>query len=604
MGQTASTIDESNPQPAEFTFEKAAELEVDIDKVNGVHEHDVTASVDVPENVEADDRDDAPGASEKRPSKETQRVKSRPKKVKPKKSKEDEIDQEHAKQDLLAYLEIVGENASNLPLTWRDDPQLGRTVSTLTSKEYAKKADAFIPCDIRIIGATSANYDRTADLPINNRMQIGEKATEPGLSLGGPICNSLLKALYDHENSDIVEDSIVDAYDFAVEDNMFDDDDASLGAESIGSFQFEETLAGAALSWSTLLRKMKDEMEDQGHPQVPILTSSRRFDLDEAVHLLPGNFNPKLNRKFALLVGCNYTRKSGELQNSHNDIEVMKDYIVNVHGFPESNDYMTVLMDDGGGHEKPTHRNIIHALKSIALRSRPGDAVFIQFAGHGGRISDLSAETDCYDEVFAPVDFQKKGLISEKTIFRSLLVSMAEDVTVTMLLDSCDTGIVFDMPFSWETRNDNGETLAKLSLNDNFSFVRFLSVVKQMYDSSITGEGDELDSDDEEFNRKKNSLISALGDTLKGVAYEAEIEVQNFTKKTTKIVKKMIKVAKEIDDDSFGDDRSGDDGSYHDDHVAARSASFDDGNYDYSDDDSGDEFSDDDYEGRIRRNYS
>ena len=83
-----------------------------------------------------------------------------------KKKKEDEIDQEQAKQDLIAYLEILGENATNLPLTWRDDPQLGRTISTLTTKEYARKADAFIPCDLRIIGATTVDAPRNADVPI------------------------------------------------------------------------------------------------------------------------------------------------------------------------------------------------------------------------------------------------------------------------------------------------------------------------------------------------------------------------------------------------------------------------------------------------------
>ena len=83
-------------------------------------------------------------------------------------TKEDTIDQEQEKQDLLAYLEIVGEHSSNLPYTWRDDPQLGRTVTTLTSKEYAKKADAFIPCDIRVIAASSCNLDRTSDRQIED----------------------------------------------------------------------------------------------------------------------------------------------------------------------------------------------------------------------------------------------------------------------------------------------------------------------------------------------------------------------------------------------------------------------------------------------------
>ncbi len=90
------------------------------------------------------------------------------KKGKIRKFKEDEIDQDQENRDLLAYMQIVGENASQLPYTWRDDPLLGRTVSTLTAKEYAKKADAFIPCDIRVIGSTSNALDRTVEREISD----------------------------------------------------------------------------------------------------------------------------------------------------------------------------------------------------------------------------------------------------------------------------------------------------------------------------------------------------------------------------------------------------------------------------------------------------
>ena len=79
--------------------------------------------------------------------------------------KVDQIDQEQARLDLAAYLEIVGENADDLPLTWRDDPELGRSVSSLTAKQYAMKADAFIPCDVRVVGSTCTLYGGTLELP-------------------------------------------------------------------------------------------------------------------------------------------------------------------------------------------------------------------------------------------------------------------------------------------------------------------------------------------------------------------------------------------------------------------------------------------------------
>lgn len=439
-------------------------------------------------------------------------------------------------------------------------------------------------------------------------MNINEKVAEPGRTEGGAVCNSLLKALYDFENGEVVvdDDHQADTFDYAIDDNLFDDDEASIEEDaSFGSLQFEQTAGTATLTWSSLIRKMKDEMEDQGHCLVPTLTTSRKFDLNEPVHLLPFDFNPKLNRKFSLFVGCNYKGHYGELRNSHNDIKVMKDYVVNVHGFPEHEDYMTVLLDDKK-HEKPTHQNILAALKQIALRTRPGDAVFIQFTGHGGRVMDAPSSGDTYDETFAPSDFKRRGLISEKSIIRSLLVRMAEDVTVTMLLDSCDTGFVFDMPYSWETRTDNGETLAKLSLNDNFSFARFLDVVTRMYDSNPDriGAGEESSDEEEDaFVQQNNNILGkAIGATLRDVAQDAELEFKNIAKKTQRIVNKMVEAAREevVQDHPEDYDDYRNEESFED-YDGEQRNSYDDDEYS---DESDDDYSHDSYEGRIARNYN
>lgn len=67
--------------------------------------------------------------------------------------------------DLMAYLQVVANNSSNLPLTRRDDPELGRTVSSLTAEEYAYKCAAFVPSNVRIIGGQFGKYGRVWDLP-------------------------------------------------------------------------------------------------------------------------------------------------------------------------------------------------------------------------------------------------------------------------------------------------------------------------------------------------------------------------------------------------------------------------------------------------------
>jgi hypothetical protein len=75
----------------------------------------------------------------------------------------------------------------------------------------------------------------------------------------------------------------------------------------------------------------------------------------------------------------------------------MKKYIMDVHGFQESN--ITVLMDDGN-HIAPTRENILNAYNKIVSESRSGDVVFCHYSGHGGKMKDDNGdEKDGHDEV-------------------------------------------------------------------------------------------------------------------------------------------------------------------------------------------------------------
>ena len=295
----------------------------------------------------------------------------------------------------------------------------------------------------------------------------------------------MLKVLYDSAN-----DAADAAQTKKASDALFDDDEdeeSVLGksVKSVHSLEFAPSNP-ATISWATLLRLMKAEINDIEHAQTPTLSTTRKFDLNQPFSIVPDGFNPRQGKKRSLLIGCNYTNIHGaELKASHDDIGSMKDYIVNVHGFPETDDLMTVLLDDDK-HKHPTHLNITEAFKALSEQSQPGDAVFVQFSGHGGRVLDspIESEAESYDEVIVPSDYKVSGLIRDTLIFKTLLAPMKYGVTVTILIDSCDTGMVLDLPYRWNTKNDKHDSVAKLSLNDDFSFVRFLKVVRTLYESS------------------------------------------------------------------------------------------------------------------------
>lgn len=111
-------------------------------------------------------------------------------------------------------------------------------------------------------------------------------------------------------------------------------------------------------------------------------------------------------------------------------------------------------MDDGE-HTSPTKKNIVDAFEMITKYSQPGDVVFISFAGHGGRVEDISGdEEDGFDETLIPVDFASAGQIVDDDILELLVKPMRKGVTTTVLIDCCHSGTVMDLPYTFGA-NDN-----------------------------------------------------------------------------------------------------------------------------------------------------
>jgi hypothetical protein len=94
--------------------------------------------------------------------------------------RDDQIQVNLAMADLMAYLQVVANNSNNLPLTPRDDPELHRMVSNLSSEEYARKSAAFIPADVRVIGGSFLKYGKVWDLPTSEEYTALDGAQEPG----------------------------------------------------------------------------------------------------------------------------------------------------------------------------------------------------------------------------------------------------------------------------------------------------------------------------------------------------------------------------------------------------------------------------------------
>lgn len=95
----------------------------------------------------------------------------------------------------------------------------------------------------------------------------------------------------------------------------------------------------------------------------------------------------------------------------------------------------------------PTYANIVDGFKKVTEMARPGDQVFIQYSGHGGRAATTEAfhevkGIDGIDEVLVPMDLgNSEGNYLRDTELHYLLSVMVDKaLLVTLVLDSCHAG--------------------------------------------------------------------------------------------------------------------------------------------------------------------
>lgn len=149
-----------------------------------------------------------------------------------------------------------------------------------------------------------------------------------------------------------------------------------------------EKKEGATDSWTDTLGQMAKILKSMNFDQTPTFTSSRKIKTNSPMQIVPEMSSGK---RRALLIGINYTGQRGELTAPHNDCMNIKNFLIQMHKFRESE--MMILMDDGV-HQSPTKENIENAFILLTKYSQPGDINFISFSGHGGHTPDLDGDEE------------------------------------------------------------------------------------------------------------------------------------------------------------------------------------------------------------------
>lgn len=147
-------------------------------------------------------------------------------------------------------------------------------------------------------------------------------------------------------------------------------------------------------------------------------------------------------KKKALLIGINYTGTSNELYGCINDMNSIKERIMQ-NGFNESD--INMLTDNAS--IKPTKSNILSAFTNLLKGAQPGDFLFFGYSGHGSYSIDRNGdEKTGYDQMIVSLDF---NLIVDDDFKKIIDANLKSGVTLFAMFDSCFSGSVLDLRYQF-----------------------------------------------------------------------------------------------------------------------------------------------------------
>lgn len=197
---------------------------------------------------------------------------------------------------------------------------------------------------------------------------------------------------------------------------------------------------GEKLSWAALIRDMKSSLNDKGLDQVPELLTTHNVDVEnEIAYVVPTNCTGK---KRAVLIGVTY--KDGNNGSANEDVIRVRDFLNNTQGYSQEN-MVTLMVDDV--HLDPTKKNIRSSLLEAA-KADPGDSVFVYISGMRGSVQ-LKDVKDDGDDGYRNSLICMDGKISQDDIIRNFVQKTDSGVEVTILMDCCNQGSAFDLPYRY-----------------------------------------------------------------------------------------------------------------------------------------------------------
>ncbi|KAJ7762586.1 caspase domain-containing protein [Mycena metata] len=214
---------------------------------------------------------------------------------------------------------------------------------------------------------------------------------------------------------------------------------------------------------------MEDVHPDRWHAGGQLSPLPEEIQQPESPSLPAASKSPMVRKK-ALLIGIRNSATPGyeELEASHSDVSAMRDMLLDMWGYTESQ--ITVLVDDNvEGHVQPTRVNILRAIANFVKDVKEGDHLLFHYAGHSTQIDNprSNSEEDGKDECLVPMDGEHNKIVDNE-LHACLIKPLPAGSHLVAILDTCHAGSLLDLkhyrcnrvPVPWIWRgNRNSEDI-------------------------------------------------------------------------------------------------------------------------------------------------
>jgi hypothetical protein len=163
--------------------------------------------------------------------------------------------------------------------------------------------------------------------------------------------------------------------------------------------------------------------------------------------------------KRALLIGINYySNPQIQLNGCIDDVNNVRSVLIDAYDYDLAN-IITLRDDELRGQYQPTRDNIIKNLNQLVSQSASLEEIWIHYSGHGSQIQDINGdENGGLDSILVPCDYQQRGFIIDDE-----LLNIIKNIKCRAILafDSCHSGTVCDLPWSFNYTNNNNYSIIK-----------------------------------------------------------------------------------------------------------------------------------------------